>query len=211
MTKTLIALGVLAISSSAFAAEKTANGGEKHSIGITTNTSAGEKMPATDLGDVSTKANRDFVANPTGVSVGGNLGFGTGDGYGLGLGARGGYTFTNRLYVGGLGAYHFGGTTSAADVSIRKSSWYLGPEVGYDLGAGALIVRPVLGLGLGFSTNDTTVNASNNNDTTPKLFISPGAEVMYPVGNFFVGGDARYMYMRGNDGLVLMANGGLHL
>ncbi|MGZ3418525.1 MAG: hypothetical protein ACXWUG_21695 [Polyangiales bacterium] len=175
------------------------------------NTNTGEKVPATDVGELSTKNKRDFVANPTGFSVGGNIGGGTGAGYGLDIGGRGGYTFPGRIYVGGLGGYAFG-TTSGSDIAtVRKSSWYLGPEFGYDVGAGALILRPVVGLGLGFSTVDTKSIVGNTNSTTAKMFVSPGAEIMYPIGNVFVGADARYMYMRGNEGVLFMANGGVHL
>lgn len=188
------------------------DGDDKHTVTLTTNTSKGHEEPATDIGSVSTKNARDFVANPTGVSFGGALGTGTSNSYGLGLGVRGGYTFPSRLYVGGIGAYHFGNKESFQDNSIRRSSWYVGPELGYDIGAGPLLVRPVMGLGLGYTTGEISgPGIATTNDTKPKLFLSPGAEVMYPIGNFYVGADGRYMYMRDNDAITLFATGGLHL
>lgn len=186
-------------------------GGGPQSVEI--NTAPGGQNAPTDIGAVSPKNRRDFVADPAGFSVGGSLGLGTQDSYGFGVGLKAGYTLPNRLYFGGVGNYHIGNQTEALGNTISNHVWYLGPEAGYDVGVGPVIVRPALGLGFAFRSQSANgpglSNAGNQTDT--RLYIAPGASVIAPIGNFFVGGDARIMFTTEETNLGLYAVGGAHL
>ncbi len=175
-------------------------------------TQRGTAQPPTDIGALSREAPRDFVANPTGVSFGGMLGYGFGDQYGVGLGAKGGYTFPNRVYVGGNLNYHFGTSQDFLDNNtVSSTTWFLGPEAGYDFGVGPVILRPVVGVGMGFNTNTVQGTLANTDDTRVRPYIAPGASVHYPIGNFFVGGDGRFMIMSDANSLNLLGTAGVHL
>ena len=181
---------------------------------LTINTSPGsEKPPTTDITDLSTKNRRDFVADPTGVSFGATLGLGTQDTYGFGVGAKAGYTLPNRLYFGGVGAYHIGNQTEALGNTITNKTWFVGPEAGYDIGVSKVILRPALGIGLAFrnQTANGTGLANAGNQTDTRLYIAPGASIIAPIGNFFVGGDARVMFTTKETNLGVYAVGGAHL
>jgi hypothetical protein len=146
------------------------------------------------------------------------VGFGLGEAYGLGLGARFGYTLPRRVYVGGIAGYHFGSTAESQGVEIKNKTWYFGPEAGYDFGVGKVILRPVLGLGLAFRNQD--VSAPGNavaaagaepSETDTRVYVAPGASVVYPIGNFFVGADSRVMLMSSNNTMTFMGALGAHL
>lgn len=190
---------------------------EKHDISITTNTERGHVEPATDIGSLSTKNRRDYIANPTGFSAGGMIGGGTAGGYGFGLGAKAGYTLTNRIYLGGMFDYHFGTSESFANNTIRNQTWYFGPEAGYDIGVGPVLLRPVVGLGLMFhngslsGTEVASIPGAEQSTTATRVYVAPGVGAVYPIGNFFVGGDARYMITTDNNSLTLFGTGGFHL
>lgn len=193
---------------------------DKHTITTPNITTArgSEDPKMTDVGHLSRKNTRDFVADPTGWSAGANLGFGLGDAYGVGFGGRAGYTLPGRVYVGGIVGYHIGNTAEALGVETRQKTWYFGPEAGYDLGVGKVILRPVLGLGLAFrnqnitGASDAQVAANvNASETDTRVYVAPGASVIYPIGNFFVGGDSRAMLMNGNNTITFMGTAGAHL
>jgi outer membrane protein with beta-barrel domain len=85
-----------------------------------------------------------------GASVGILVGYGFDGAYHLGLGARGGYTLSQKIYIGGSFTYHFGQSQDYPQGSVSEHLFYLGPEGGYDLVLGAvpqLLIRPYLGLG----------------------------------------------------------------
>lgn len=210
-------LTAVAFPAAALAAEKgetkTKKKGDEESLKITTSPGS-ENPPTTDVADLSTRSRRDFVADPTGVSLGGTLGLGTQETYGFGVGLKGGYTLPSRLYIGGVANYHIGTQTEALGNTISNRTWYLGPEVGYDVGVGSkVILRPVLGLGLAFRNQSANgpalANAGNQTDT--RLYVAPGASVIYPIGNFFLGGDARLMFNTEETNLGLYATAGAHL
>lgn len=187
---------------------------EKKGDSITINTSpGGQNAPTTDVTDLSTRNKRDFVADPAGLSFGGTLGLGTQETYGFGVGAKIGYTLPSRVYFGAVGAYHIGNQTEALGNTISNKTWFIGPEAGYDVGVGPVILRPVIGLGLAFrnqSANGPGIsNTGNQSDT--RLYVSPGASAIYPIGNFFVGGDARLMFTTEDTNLGIYAVGGAHL
>jgi hypothetical protein len=122
--------------------------------------------------------------------------------YGVGLGLRGGYTLPMSVYVGGTFVYQIGGTL-AGDVKV--SLMYFGAEGGYDIAAGPLVVRPVLGLGLASVSSSTpgytvgAVSYAGIDDTQTKFSLWPGVTVLYPIGNLYVGGDLRYNLILGYD------------
>lgn len=182
-------------------------------------TARGTEDPSrTDVGDLSRKNARDFVKDPTGWSAGANLGLGLGDAYGVGVGGRAGYTLPGRVYVGGIIGYHFGNTAESQGLEIKNKTWYFGPEAGYDLGVGKVILRPVLGMGLAFRNqavtgSDGAVVAANTSstETDARVYVAPGASVIYPIGNFFVGGDSRAMLMSNNNTITFMGTAGAHL
>lgn len=180
-------------------------------------TARGSEDPTvTDVGDLSRKNKRDFVKDPTGFSGAANLGFGLGDAYGVGFGARLGYTLPRRIYIGGLFGYHIGNTAETQGVEIRNKTTYFGPEAGYDIGVGKLIVRPVVGLGLAFRAQSLSNNAAvasnvNASENDARVYVAPGASVIYPIGNFFLGADSRAMIMSGNNTMTFMGAAGVHL
>lgn len=217
MTKKLLSAITLLTAVALPAAALAETGGktpQKKSESISVNTSPGsESPPTTDVTDLSTKSRRDFVDDPTGPSFGGTIGLGTQDSYGFGVGLKGGYTFPSRIYLGGVGNYHIGNQTEALGNTISNRVWYLGPEAGYDIGVSRLILRPVLGLGLAFRNQSANgpalANAGNQSDT--RVYVAPGASLIYPIGNFFVGGDARLMFTTEETNLGLYASAGAHL
>lgn len=159
-------------------------------------------------------------AGVDGGSAGLLLGYGFKDGVGLGFGARGGYTFPFNLYLGGTFVYHLGKSesTPAGDVSVNIM--YLGLEGGYDIEAGPVVVRPYLGLG------DVIAHASvpcvtipgagcigGGSDSAGHFGVWPGATVIYPIDNFFVGGDARFVVVTGDNvdfnAFSIFATGGM--
>ncbi len=127
-------------------------------------------------------------------TVGALLGFGTSDYDLFGLGVRGGYTLPMNVYVGGLLQYNFG--------SDHFHSFEFGAEGGYDIDVGPVVIRPYLGLGyynIGYSVDIPTVSVAgitagggNISGSQGYFALWPGAVVMYPIQNFFVGGDVRF-------------------
>jgi len=175
-------------------------------------TSNGSKSPEnTDVGHLSRKNPRDFVKDPTGISGAATLGFGSND-YGVGLGGRAGYTMPYRLYLGGIANYHFGNDMNVEGISQSTRVGYFGPEAGYDLGVGKVLLRPLLGFGLAFRNEQREGGGlASTNDTLFRPYVAPGASVMVPIGNFFIGADSRYMINRDNGAITLLGAAGAHL
>jgi hypothetical protein len=145
------------------------------------------------------------------------LGFATND-LNLGLGARGGYTLPNNIYVGGTIVYHVGtsdevsflGTTTKASAHLL----YFGPEGGYDIAAGPVLVRPYLGLGPGIATGSSSIGLNggstmetSNSSTNFAFWL--GGTVLYPIGQFIVGGDLRALFISNANSIGVFATGGL--
>jgi hypothetical protein len=123
-------------------------------------------------------------------SVGALIGAGTADYATFGIGVRGGYTFANTpVYVGGTLLYHFG--------TSYLSSLVLGVEGGYDITVGPVIIRPYLGLGDAIvyasipTINVGGISVGGGSANSGHFAFWPGGTVMYPINNFFVGGDMR--------------------
>jgi hypothetical protein len=139
---------------------------------------------------------------------------------GFGLGVRGGYTLPMNVYLGGTFVYHFGGSESFPGGDASYNMFYFGVEGGYDIAAGPVIVRPYLGLGdvVGhFSMPGINLGPLG---ATPPISESsgafglwPGVAVLYPIDNFFVGGDARFVIATGDNSdfseFSIFATGGL--
>lgn len=128
-----------------------------------------------------------------------NLQAGSLNPYALGLGARGGYTMSNDLYVGGSLDVFFGTSKSVLNETIDSSHWQIMGEVGYDLALGqeALVLRPLGNLGLsqhavGYCFEETGVCAHNRNTA---IVFGFGANLMYNLGALYVGGDTRFNWL----------------
>jgi len=139
------------------------------------------------------------------ASVAGLLGYGFKDGANLGFGVRGGYTLPMNVYVGGTFVYHLGKSQSTPVGDVKSNIYYFGVEGGYDLALGPVVLRPYIGLG------DVAASATFLGTTVSdgKLGIWPGATVLYPIGNAFVGGDARVLTRDGFTTLSIFATGGM--
>jgi hypothetical protein len=148
-------------------------------------------------------------------SVGALLGYGFKDGVGLGFGARGGYTLPMNLYLGGTFVYHLGKTESTPLGDAKTHIYYFGVEGGYDIDAAPVVIRPYLGLGAatasvtvpGGSFGGVSFPASSASDT--KFGVWPGATLLAPLGNAFVGADARFLIVSDFNAFSLFATGGL--
>jgi hypothetical protein len=72
----------------------------------------------------------------------------------FGVGARGGYTLSQSIYIGGVFDYWFGESEEqtvpgAGTISAKVSAWDLMGEVGYDLGVSpTVVIRPFGGVGV---------------------------------------------------------------
>lgn len=158
--------------------------------------------------DGEEESGKAFVAAPL-------MGFGSNH-YGFGMGARAGYTFPQKVYVGGTFMYHFGssygyGGLAGADISTRIL--YPAAEVGYDFHVGPVTIRPYAGVGVAFATASSSFAGESTSSTDSSLLIYPGATAHWniPRSDFFVGGDTRIAILtRGGDpSFGLFATGGI--
>ena len=125
---------------------------------------------------------------------------------GFGLGVRGGYTLPMKVYLGATFVYHFGFSESTPDGDVSGNILYFGVEGGYDIEAGPVLVRPYLGLGDVIASVSTPVTSSpflggtiGGSTSEGHFGFWPGGTVLYPIENFFVGGDLRYLIVTGSD------------
>ena len=132
----------------------------------------------------------------------------------LGIGARGGKTFDNHLYVGGLFVYHLGTSASASVggtmVTSSASGFYIGPEAGYDIQLlPSVVLRPYLGLGFA----DASVSSSTGGSaSSSELSIWPGVAAHYQLAGskYVLGGDFRIVTGPWGTSLGLFVTGGMH-
>ena len=150
------------------------------------------REPSADTGS-SAPSSAERTLPTGGLSLAGLVGNGFEDGVNVGFGARAGYGF-DRVYVGGTLVYHLGETRKAntlggsEDVSVNV--WYFGGEVGYDLAAGPLRVRPYGGVGMGTARGCL----GSSCDTESRAYIAPGIVGLYPLSDrLFAGVDARFV------------------
>lgn len=139
--------------------------------------------------------------------------------YGFGVGARLGYTFGSRIYFGGTFVYRAGESNGP----LTYAMIYYGPELGYSIPAGPLVVRPYVGGGYGALR--TTYHGAGllpggggagvGDEFTGKSqtpFFWPGVTAFLPMTDALaVGADARVVLAPGQDSSsgVLSNNGSL--
>ena len=148
-------------------------------------------------------------------SVAALLGYGFKDPVGVGIGVRGGYTLPMNLYLGGTFVYHLGKSESTGLGDVKANLYYFGFEGGYDFAAGPVVVRPYLGLGPatfkgsfpGYNLGGVSVPSSDTSET--RFAFWPGASVLYPLDNFFIGGDARFLVVEDGNAFSIFATAGL--
>ncbi len=177
-------------------------------------TSARVPAPAAAT-DAPDKADGD--AEPLGpISVAPVLGYASAT-LKLGVGARAGYTFPNRLYVGGAFVYHLGTsdetTGRGGKVESSVHFFYTGAEVGYDVPVGPVVLRPYGGVGAIFATVSLTTGGQSQGDTSASLAVWPGFNVAYAIPRtpIFVGVDTKLILAtKGADpSFGLFATGGM--
>jgi len=145
------------------------------------------------------------TASAAGGSAALLLGEGFKDGYNFGVGARAGFTLPMNVYVGGTFVYHLGKTEPSPQGDSKSNVLYFGAEGGYELGAGPLTVRPYMGLGYASASESKPPYCTGSVCGAPQSksegvgAIWPGATAIFPLGNFFVGGDVRYVILLGSD------------
>ena len=154
------------------------------------------------------------TASATGGSAALLLGNGFKDGYSVGIGARGGFTLPMSIYLGGTFVYHLG----RSEGDDKLNALYFGAEGGYELNAGPLTVRPYLGIGYANASVTRpgycrgTVCPAPTSANEGKGAFWPGATAIFPIGNLFVGADARYVVVldaEDSNAFSLFATGGL--
>jgi hypothetical protein len=130
--------------------------------------------------------------------------------YQLGFAARGGYTFPFGLHVGARVVHHLGEhqdvelpADQPGDIAVDHTAcytgepgritrhWritYLGPEVGYDVHLGPVLVRPYLSQGL--SSQAKTVCCGHcNTDREDGVFVALGTMLLGTFGPVLAGVD----------------------
>ena len=165
-----------------------------------------QHAPASDEEDAARKR----------ITVAPELGYATAS-LKLGLGVRGGYTMQNRIYVGGAFVYHFGaseeGETLGGKVESSVSFFYTGAEVGYELPAGPVVVRPYGGVGAMFAKISMKAGGDDKSDTSSSIAFWPGCTVTYqlPRSSLYVGGDTKLLVVTegGDPSFGLFATGGM--
>jgi hypothetical protein len=97
---------------------------------------------------------------------------------------------------------------------------YFGVEGGYDIEAGPVVVRPYLGRGdvIGYGSIPQVcspfIGCIGGGSVSSSAFgLWPGVAVLYPIDNFFVGGDTRFVIATGDNSdfteFSLFATGGM--
>lgn len=142
-------------------------------------------------------------------------GHGFEDIYNFGFGLRVGKNFTffeiPFLYLGGVGIYHQGKTqnqefptaTGREIVKTTNNISFAGGEVGININTSILTFRPSVFLAYArinldipeLDTNGRFISLREENNT--EFFVGPGLNVAIPFGNLSVGGDIRYLDVKG--------------
>lgn len=129
---------------------------------------------------------------------------------------RGGYTLPVNVYLGGTFVYHLGKSEDTPIGKVSSNLYYFGAEGGYDFPAGPVVIRPYLGLGMATAKAEVPGMDLGGGISTSAMKMSesrfaawPGATLLYPIGNFFVGGDARFLIVSEMNAFSLFATAGL--
>jgi hypothetical protein len=150
-------------------------------------------------------------------ALAGMLGVST-DCLGFGLGVRGGKTLDNHLYIGGSLVYHFMScgvgnyATYGGNVSVSASTFYLGPEAGYDFDLKAVVLRAYMGIGPAFYNGTVNYPGGSASSSTNEIVVWPGASVFWDVPDspWFIGGDIRFVSVWNGPAVGFFFTGGLH-
>lgn len=178
--------------------------------------SASTPGPATPVtANLSVSANVGYAASTDGSDL---------NAFGPGFGLRGGYTFGNGLHVGAFANYFIGDSETVGDLELTGNVLQVGADLGYDLAVEQVVLRPSLGLGGAFvsaSVKGTIPDPDgegvikvDDDESEQYLLLAPGAQILYPIGSLFVGGDFRYLWTpddRAVDAFLLAATVGLQL
>ncbi len=138
-------------------------------------------------------------SNP--ISIAFMFGHGEKDAFKTGIGGRIGYTLRSGLYFGGSYVSHFG----MQDGPVQASIWYAGGEVGYELEAGPLIVRPYAGAGLAsiyasvFMPPIGSFQGGKIEASDRRFAVWPGASVLLPIDRAFIGVDAKFLVVENSN------------
>ncbi|MBX3197189.1 MAG: hypothetical protein KF850_40415 [Labilithrix sp.] len=206
-TLTLLLTGLITLATAAARAEEprptagsarpmtpdTDDGGPRIPVLAETDSAKPKGNPWVDAGlarrrDSSSASPGDAAHRPEARPVSASfLGGYASEGLKLGFGLRAGYSFFERLYVGGAFMFHLG--TSVGDASVRFS--YPSAELGYDAHVGPVTIRPYAGLGL------TVVHASLGDVSATEQYVTvyPGLHVDLDLPDTagFVGLDGRML------------------
>lgn len=163
---------------------------------------------ATVLSVSPTRAQEEFTHGKVSASVTAGFGAATqGDSdrnpYGSTLGASAGYTLGFGLYLGAMADYFVGDTEyqfgSGSQVLELTYDWsHMAAEVGFDLPAAKLVVRPSLAVGAAIYGSCFGGACESNT----YLLWSPAVVVLAPLGEHsFFSFTLRYLHVPASDGL----------
>lgn len=175
------------------------------------------EVELTGEADTAPAAAKEGVKPPISVAV--SLGWGTDfestfdyNYYGFGFGVRGGYTLGFGLYLGAQAQYFLGGSGTVANASGNEI--LLGVDIGYDIHVAPVIIRPALGLGAAVNPHQSDIDVDKSASVTDvDIYVAPGASVAYPIRNFFVGADLRFVDIFATDSveaITIMAIAGMN-
>ena len=203
-----MAVALIGIASSALAQDADPELGDPGDASAAGEASGGDAS----TGDDGSAAPATGTAKPISLGLFAGYGISLEDGqnpWGLGLGLRGGYNL-DQIYLGARFIYYLGESTSTPVGDASFNLWELGLEIGYDVPAGGLTIRPALGLGL----DDVTVDAGFGSRSKAYFYLAPGASALFDISdNMFVGVDARLQLVFADPdmikSIVLLATFGL--
>jgi hypothetical protein len=190
--------------------------------------SAAPAHATTASSSASTSASTSSVSQTSGDSsaggaldtrwaLAGMLGIST-DCLGFGLGIRGGKTLDNHIYIGGSFLYHFMNCGNYAygnaynGYSVSASTFYFGPEVGYDFDLKAVVLRAYMGIGPAFYNGSASGPGVNVSASQNEIVVWPGASVFWdiPGSPWFIGGDVRFVSVWNGPAVGFFFTGGIH-
>jgi hypothetical protein len=164
--------------------------------------------PAPAAAAPAAAAPADASGDTSGLSAALLLGYGFDDAFKVGFGARVGYTLPMHLYIGGTFIYHLGESEGGATVNV----FYVGPEVGYEIPAGPVLIRPYIGVGLAEAKASVSIPGFGSESASSSNFgLWPGATILYPVtSSIGVGVDGRFLIVSGDNALGIFLTGQYH-
>ncbi|MBI2395451.1 MAG: hypothetical protein HYV09_38130 [Deltaproteobacteria bacterium] len=157
---------------------------------------ASADAPATSV-DASAEAPAITTTKLNAVNMALLAGHGFKDAFKTGFGGRVGYTLPSKLHLGGSFVYHVGTTEGL----VQSNVWYAGGEVGYDVIAGPLVIRPYAGFGAASISASVTLPpvgqypGGKASVSESRFAVWPGAMFLFPFedGSAFVGVDAKFL------------------